>query len=208
MSYDASTGGKGFQTRQAPSQAVAYAPMNIPRMSFAQPSFYYPSIANQMAGLGGLGGLGATQPLIPRPPMQMASYPALQPPTQPTTPSAPPIATGGKGFQPNMPGRGYRPNTPYNPGITAVAPPRNPVDNVFGPYTGSMREQVEDPGIDYPQEYSIDRVRRPEGYPQEQAAGMSESDSDFAARMAAMRCVGSLGSAGVHVARARGFTDA
>jgi hypothetical protein len=70
-----STGGKGFQGRPTPSQATAYAPMNIPQMSFARPAYYYPSVAGQMAnlsanyGMGGLGAMGAYQPLIPRPAM-------------------------------------------------------------------------------------------------------------------------------------------
>lgn len=70
-----STGGKGMQSRPTPSQATAYAPMNIPQMSFARPAYYYPSVAGQMAnmsanyGMGGLGAMGAYQPLIPRPAM-------------------------------------------------------------------------------------------------------------------------------------------
>ena len=70
-----STGGKGMQSRQTPSQATAYAPMYIPQMSFAQPAYYYPSVAGQMAnlsanyGMGGLGAMGAYQPLISRPRM-------------------------------------------------------------------------------------------------------------------------------------------
>lgn len=143
LTYDTSTGGKGFQTPPSPSQSTAYAPMNIPRMSFAQPQFYYPTIANQMGMLGGLGGLGNMY-LMPRPPMQMASYPALQPPApQPTstggkgfrnrppgtpTPPTPPVTTGGKGFQPSQPDVSRPPPAPsdndyYNPDLNPVQPP-------------------------------------------------------------------------------------
>ncbi len=123
-----SSGGKGM--RSTPSQSVAYAPMNIPQMQLAQPSFYYPNIGSQMAnlnanyGMGGLGAMGAfgNYPMMPRQPAPMQMYPALQPvappPTStggkgfranpptlpparpPTQPSIPPVSTGGKGFTP------------------------------------------------------------------------------------------------------------
>jgi len=93
-----SSGGKGM--RSTPAQSVAYAPMNIPQMQLAQPSFYYPNIGSQMAnlnnnyGIGGLGAMGAfgNYPMMPRQPAPMQMYPALQPPP-------PQTSTGGKGFR-------------------------------------------------------------------------------------------------------------
>jgi hypothetical protein len=114
-----STGGKGFQPRQTPSQSVAYAPMNIPGMSFAQPRYFYPNISQQMLGLGGMGGLGATMPMYQRPGISGSgiTYPALQPPAPPPPP--PPTSTGGKGFQPSP----VMPNTPpINPNLRPVMP--------------------------------------------------------------------------------------
>lgn len=140
-----STGGKGFQARPTPSQATAYAPMNIPQMQLAQPAFYYPNIGSQMAnlnanyGIGGLGAMGAfgNYGMVRRPtlPDQMQAYPALAPPPPPP----PPTSTGGKGMrtkppgvmQPSRPGygpptqpgyppvgtggKGFQPNPPFQP---------------------------------------------------------------------------------------------
>jgi len=170
-----STGGKGFQPRPTPSQSVAYAPMNIPRMSFAQPQFYYPNIGNQMAnlnanyGIGGLGAMGAfgNYGMVRRPtlPDEMQMYPALQPPTPPTQPSAPPIATGGKGFQPNQPtmppptstgGKGFQPN-PVRPDVGVPSRPYNPDEpdyNYYNPDLNSVQppttlKPVAPPTFDY-----------------------------------------------------------
>jgi len=140
-----STGGKGFQPRQTPSQSVAYAPMNIPGMSFAQPRYFYPNISQQMLGLGGMGGLGATMPMYQRPGISGSgiTYPALQPPAPPPPP--PPTSTGGKGFQPSP----VMPNTPINPNLRPVMPnnpslapvsPRNPFEPTVQPIRYEDRE--------------------------------------------------------------------
>jgi hypothetical protein len=145
-----STGGKGFQNRQTPAQSVAYAPMNIPQMQLAQPSFYYPNIGSQMAnlqatsGLGGLGALGAfgNYPMMPRQPAPMQMYPALQQP--------PPTSTGGKGFRPNPPTQppmlpprnpnpDLRPVLPSNPNLSPVSP-RNPFEPTVQPIRYEDRE--------------------------------------------------------------------
>jgi len=130
-----STGGKGFQ-QQTPAQSVAYAPMNIPGMSFAQPRYFYPNLSQQMLGLGGMGGLGATMPMYQRPGISGSgiTYPALQPPAPP-----PPTSTGGKGFRPSpvMPDTppinpNLRPAVPNNPTLTPVSP-RNPFEPTVQP---------------------------------------------------------------------------
>jgi hypothetical protein len=140
-----STGGKGFQPRQTPSQSVAYAPMNIPGMSFAQPRYFYPNISQQMLGLGGMGGLGATMPMYQRPGISGSgiTYPALQPPAPPPPP---PTSTGGKGFQPSpvMPNTppinpSLRPVMPNNPSLAPVSP-RNPFEPTVQPIRYEDRE--------------------------------------------------------------------
>ncbi len=184
-----SSGGKGM--RSTPAQSVAYAPMNIPQMQLAQPSFYYPNIGSQMAnlnnnyGIGGLGAMGAfgNYPMMPRQPAPMQMYPALQPPPPqtstggkgfrsnppmlpparpPTQPAVPPVSTGGKGFQPNQP---LMPDTyPTRPPYLPQAP---------APTTGGVPEddmylRPVSPDVgrnrfdQYPDEYPQTRINYPE----------------------------------------------
>jgi hypothetical protein len=183
-----STGGKGFEGRQTPSQSVAYAPMNIPQMQLAQPSFYYPNIGSQMAnlnanyGMGGLGAMGGfgNYPMMPRQPAPMQMYPALAPPPPP-----PQTSTGGKGFrtgpvkpsrpgmfppdggQPQPPGyppvgtggKGFQPTPPTQP------PPPEPdyrdyVEPAYPDYGGKYGQ----PDYSRPEQDDVLRPVRPEDY--------------------------------------------
>lgn len=171
-----STGGKGFQGRPTPAQATAYAPMNIPQMQLAQPSFYYPNIGSQMAnlnanyGIGGLGAMGAfgNYPMMPRQPAPMQMYPALQPPTlPPARPPGPPlvqpsVSSGGKGFRS---GPAVMPDTPPTrpPYISQPAlPPTGgvPQDDMYlrpvSPDVGRNRFDQ------YPDEYPQTRINYPQ----------------------------------------------
>lgn len=105
------------------SEATGYAPMNIPGMQLARPSFYYPSISNQMAFMGGMGGmyggglggmgyggymgmpgyfsgLGAMGSYMP---MMQRSYPTYSNPY--------PALGGFAQYQPRDPGRAYASGT-------------------------------------------------------------------------------------------------
>jgi len=119
-----STGGKGFQGRPTPSQATAYAPMGIPQMQFARPAFYYPTLANQMAGFGGLGGFGAYQPMISRPAMNtyMPQVQAYNPYPQPRAYQPQPYPTGYEPPQPLRPPPGFQ-NPTYQPPEPTPQPP-------------------------------------------------------------------------------------
>lgn len=156
-----STGGKGFQARPTPSQATAYAPMNIPQMQLAQPAFYYPNIGSQMAnlnanyGIGGLGAMGAfgNYPMMPRQPAPMQMYPALAPPPPPP----PPTSTGGKGMRTQPPQQ--PPPPPPTPGYPPVGTGgKGFVPNEPSPqYPGYTQPDYTDRGDD-----SILRPVRPE----------------------------------------------
>jgi hypothetical protein len=152
-----SQGGKGFQPRQTPSQSVAYAPMNIPQMQLAQPSFYYPNIGSQMAnlnanyGMGGLGAMGAfgTYPMMPRQPAPMQMYPALAPPPPP------PTSTGGKGMRTKPPG-GTQPSRPgYGPPTQPGYPPVGTGGKGFQPQPPTQPTYPNEPDIPYPSEPDV-----------------------------------------------------
>lgn len=177
-----STGGKGFQGRPTPAQATAYAPMNIPQMQLAQPSFYYPNIGSQMAnlntnyGIGGLGAMGAfgNYPMMPRQPAPMQMYPALQPPTlPPARPPGPPlvqpsVSSGGKGFQPRQPTIQPQINFPFAPPppIPSQQMPTQP--DVGGIPQDDMYLRPVSPDVgrnrfdQYPDEYPQTRINYPE----------------------------------------------